>query len=238
MKTFIFLASMLLTLSFLSCGVNTSMVHSHNLNQTQVTLDKANFIVIDLITGKDSATYILGFGGLRNRSTLQNAYSDMIKSADLQGRPRAIINVTHETHLTSILSPIFLKKTVFVHGLLIEFTGDPNVNNTPTKSARDEASQNANGFGEQPDLTPSTPQNTSESPSTPKITSETPKVYTMEEFTIGNKVKFTYKGEVVEGVLTDVRPESANGLIATYTDAKGRNKKAYLKPSEIIEKLN
>lgn len=208
---------MLLTLSFLSCGVNTSMVHSHNLNQTQVTLDKANFIVIDLITGKDSATYILGFGGLRNRSTLQNAYSDMIKSADLQGKPRAIINVTHETHLTSILSPIFLKKTVFVHGLLIEFTGDPNVNNTSTKSARDEASQNANGFGEQPDLTPSAQQNASEG-----AAGNQRKTYSANDCKVGDTVTFMYKHKQLKGQIVKIWSDGT--IIVKHPTSKGKKR--------------
>ncbi len=236
---------MLVTLSFYSCGVNTSMVQSHNLNQSQVTLDKANFIVIDLITGKDSATYILGIGGLRNRSTLQNAYSDMLKSADLQGRPRAIINVTHETHLTSILSPIFLKKTVFVHGLLIEFTDGLITNNPPSKGALDESIQDDDGFGEKPDRTPSAQQNPGEAPlthTTPPATStlnaETPKSFIGSDCAPGDKVKFTVNGVLVEGVVLSIRAGSTQSITATYTDAKGRKKKAYLKPAEIIEKLN
>lgn len=237
LRTFAIIPLIVMLLS--SCGINTTMVQSLNLNQTQVTLDQANFVVVGQVTGKDSATYILGIGGLRNRSTLQNAHSDMLKRADLSGKSRAIINVTYETHIANVLGPIYLKKTVYVHGLVVEFVGHVNQGPADRTSSNSAPSQVKEPTVASPGV--STNESILEESNSSSGNTERPvvekKEYQIEEFSIGDRVKFILKGVDYEGKIEDVRPASTNGLVIRYTDAKGKQKQAYLKASDILLKF-
>lgn len=216
-------------LMFSSCGINTSMVQSANLNHTEVNLEKANFVVVDHVTGKDSATYILGIGGLINRSTLQNAHADMMQSANLKGKARAVINVTHEVHITNVLAPIFVKKTVFVHGTVIEFVGEENyqsyIQDQNERTLDSPAEKEANGSTQE--------EGAGERKGNGAIRID----YTIADFEKGDRIRFNYKKMEYVGQVVEVRPGSTNGLVTLYTDMNGREKKAYLKAEDVVEKL-
>ncbi len=122
MKTFkilsiVFLTSILMT----SCGIHSAKVGNINNNTTNVELSKKNFKVIDRVSGKSTATYVLGIGGLSNKALIEKAKTKMLENANLTGSSKAIINVTTESH-TTLVVPFFYQKTVTVSAHIIEFT--------------------------------------------------------------------------------------------------------------------
>ena len=104
-----------------SCGVHSSLVGNINANTTNVELSKKNFKVVDQVSGKSTATYILGFGGIRNKSLIAKAKLKMLEDANLTGSAKAIVNVTMEDHYTMVV-PFFYRKTVTVSAHVVEFT--------------------------------------------------------------------------------------------------------------------
>ncbi len=122
MKTFkilsiVFLTSILMT----SCGIHSAMVGNINNNTTNVELSKKNFKVIDRVSGKSTATYVFGIGGLSNKALIEKAKTEMLENANLIGGAKAIINLTTESHI-SIVYPFFFQRTVTVSGHIVEFT--------------------------------------------------------------------------------------------------------------------
>lgn len=104
-----------------SCGIHSAMVGNINNNTTNVELSENNFKVIEKVSGKSNATYVLGFGGLSNKALIEKAKSKMLEKANLIGGSKAIINLTTESH-TSIVYPLFFKRTITVSGHIVEFT--------------------------------------------------------------------------------------------------------------------
>ena len=122
MKTFkilsiVFLTSILMT----SCGIHSAMVRNINNNTTNVELSKKNFKVIDRVSGKSTATYVFGIGGLSNKALIEKAKTKMLENANLIGGAKAIINLTTESHI-SIVYYFFFQRTVTVSGHIVEFT--------------------------------------------------------------------------------------------------------------------
>ena len=122
MKTFkilsiVFLTSILMT----SCGIHSAMVRNINNNTTNVELSKKNFKVIDRVSGKSTAIYVLGIGGLSNKALIEKAKTKMLENANLIGGAKAIINLTTESHI-SIVYYFFFQRTVTVSGHIVEFT--------------------------------------------------------------------------------------------------------------------
>jgi hypothetical protein len=118
MKTFlIILTSVFL---FSSCGINSALVFNQNSQNTVLELGEKNFKIVDKVKGESSATYILGFGGLKNKNLIEKAKSEMYDKALLQGSSRAIINQTYERHITNIY-PFYYKINFTVSGFVIEF---------------------------------------------------------------------------------------------------------------------
>ena len=113
----VFLISILMT----SGGFHSGMFSNVNNNTTNVQLNKKNFKVIDKVSGSSTATYILGFGGLSNKSLVERAKAKMLENANLTGSSKAIINVTIESHKTLVV-PLFYQKTITVSAHVIEFT--------------------------------------------------------------------------------------------------------------------
>ncbi len=113
----VFLTSILMT----SCGIHSANVSNINNYTTSVGLNKKNFRVIDRVSGKSTATYVLGIGGLSNKALVEKSKARMIEDTDLTGGSKAIINVTTESH-TTLVVPFFYQKTVTVSAHIIEFT--------------------------------------------------------------------------------------------------------------------
>ncbi|TWI80136.1 hypothetical protein IQ13_2805 [Lacibacter cauensis] len=115
--SFFFLLAVLLT----SCGIGTAVVTNHNQNATEVHLSGNNFKVVDQVTGSSEASYVLAIGGMNKRQLYENAYSTMIKKANLMNGSRAIINVMTEEHISGF-APFFVRRTITVSAQVVEFT--------------------------------------------------------------------------------------------------------------------
>lgn len=115
--------SVLLSLAafFSSCGIGTALVTNHNQNATEVHLSGNNFKVIDQVSGSSEVSYVLAIGGMSKRQLYENAYSMMMKKANLLNGSKAIINVMTEEHFSGF-APFFVRRTVTVSAQVIEFT--------------------------------------------------------------------------------------------------------------------
>ncbi|MDX1904992.1 MAG: DUF6567 family protein [Thermonemataceae bacterium] len=104
-----------------SCGISTAIVNNHNQNTTEVHLSGNNFKVIDQVSGSSEISYVLAIGGLKKKQLYENAYSTMIKKANLLNGSKAIINVMAEEHISGF-APFFVKRTITVSAQVVEFT--------------------------------------------------------------------------------------------------------------------
>ncbi len=113
---------LLLLAAFLSsCGVSTALVTNHNQNATEVHLNGNNFKVIDQVSGSSEASYVLAIGSMNKRQLYENAYSTMMKKANLLNSSKAIINVMTEEHISGF-APFFVRRTITVSAQVVEFT--------------------------------------------------------------------------------------------------------------------
>jgi hypothetical protein len=101
------------------CGFNHANMQNVNNNVTNVELSGKNFIVLDRVSGEATATYIFGIGGKSHKALLQDALARMYNNANLSGSAKALINVTFESHTTTII--IYSKTTYTASGNIIEF---------------------------------------------------------------------------------------------------------------------
>ncbi|MCB0518894.1 MAG: hypothetical protein H6577_20985 [Lewinellaceae bacterium] len=104
-----------------SCGVNYAVIDNQNQNSTQVHLASNNFKVVDTVTGSAELVYVLGFGGMNRKRLYENAYSDMVKKANLMSSSKALINFVTEEHFGGV-PPFYYKRTITVSAHVIEFT--------------------------------------------------------------------------------------------------------------------
>lgn len=111
----------LLSVSFNSCGIGSAFVANHNQNATEVHLSENNFNVIEKVSGSSEATYVLAIGGMNKRQLYENAYSTMMKKANLLNGSKAIINVMTEEHFSGFF-PFYVKRTITVSAQVVEFT--------------------------------------------------------------------------------------------------------------------
>lgn len=113
---------LLLLAAFLnSCGISHAYVVNHNQNATEVHLNANNFKVIDQVSGSSEASFVFAIGGMNKRQLYENAYSTMIKKANLLNSSKAIINVVTEEH-TSGFFPFFVNRIITVSAQVVEFT--------------------------------------------------------------------------------------------------------------------
>ncbi len=113
---------LLLLVAFLSsCGIGTALVTNHNQNATEVHLSENNFKVIDQVSGSSEASYVLAIGGMNKRQLYENAYSTMMKKANLLNGSKAMINVMTEEHFSGF-APFFVRRTITVSAQVVEFT--------------------------------------------------------------------------------------------------------------------
>lgn len=104
-----------------SCGIGTALVSNHNQNATEVHLKENNFKVVDQVSGSSEDTYVLTIGGMNKRQLYENAYSTMMKKANLLNGSKAIINVMTEEHISGF-APFFIRRTITVSAQVVEFT--------------------------------------------------------------------------------------------------------------------
>lgn len=120
-KIGIYSVLILLSTFLSSCGIGTAHITNHNQNATQVHLGQNNFKVIDQVSGSSEASYILAIGGMNKRQLYENAYSAMMKKANLLNGSKAIINVMTEEHFSGF-APFFVRRTITVSAQVVEFT--------------------------------------------------------------------------------------------------------------------
>ncbi len=120
-KISIYSVLLLLTAFLSSCGIGAALVTNHNQNATEVHLSENNFKVIDQVSGNSEVSYVLGIGGMNKRQLYENAYSTMMKKANLLNGSKAIINVMTEEHVNGF-APFFVRRTITVSAQVIEFT--------------------------------------------------------------------------------------------------------------------
>ena len=112
---------LILTAFLGSCGIGTAFVTNHNQNATEVHLSENNFKVIDQVSGSSETSYVLAIGGVNKRQLYENAYSTMLKKANLMNGSKAIINVMTEEHFSGF-APFFVRRTITVSAQVVEFT--------------------------------------------------------------------------------------------------------------------
>lgn len=120
-KIIIYSGLLLLTASISSCGVGAAIVTNHNQNATEVHLSGNNFKIVDQVSGSSEASYIMAIGGINKRQLYENAYSSMMKKANLLNSSKAIINVMTEEHFSGF-APFFVRRTITVSAQVVEFT--------------------------------------------------------------------------------------------------------------------
>ena len=122
MKKIVIYSVFLLLAAFASsCGIGTALVTNHNQNATEVHLSGNNFKVIDQVSGSSEVSYVLAIGGMNKRQLYDNAYSTMMKKANLLNSSKAIINVMTEEHVSGF-APFFIRRTITVSAQVVEFT--------------------------------------------------------------------------------------------------------------------
>ena len=120
-KIGIYSVLLLLTTFLTSCGIGHALVTNHNQNATEVHLSGNNFKVVDQVSGSSETSYVLAIGGMNKRQLYENAYSIMMKKANLLNSSKAIINVMTEEHVSGF-APFFVRTTITVSAQVVEFT--------------------------------------------------------------------------------------------------------------------
>ena len=113
MKSIGIFLMLLFTTSLISCGIGHAPVINHNQNATEVHLSQNNFKVIEEVSASSETHYVLAIGGMNKRQLFENAYSAMIKKANLLNGSKAIINVMTEQHFSGFL-PFYFRRTITV----------------------------------------------------------------------------------------------------------------------------
>lgn len=120
MKTIKAILFCLVAVLFASCaGLNTTP-YSNNPVETKVVLSESNYKIVKEVSGKWSATYVFGIGGLSKKALTTNAISEMYKNAELTGNQQ-IINITTTTSAEAWALGIYSKYHAVAHGYVIEF---------------------------------------------------------------------------------------------------------------------
>lgn len=111
---------MLLTITLAGCGANPTFYLNANNNGTMVELSKKNFQVVNKVSATVETSYIFGIGGFNEIGLFERAKAEMMEKADIEGKARAVINVTYEDHIDFAF--IWVKRSFTVSGHVIEFT--------------------------------------------------------------------------------------------------------------------
>lgn len=112
----LFLGTLLTT----GCGINgTGYNYNNQENRTVVNLNGKNFRVVKSVEASQSATYVLGIGGLTKNNLKNNAVAEMYRNANLTGS-QTIINVNVTQSVAFYV--VFHKVNVKAYGTVIEFT--------------------------------------------------------------------------------------------------------------------
>ncbi len=119
MKPIFFALGLVAVLFLSSCGVHFPLAHNLNQTVTNVDLNQKNFTVVKTVAGEAETKYVLGFGGLKKRSLLEVAKKQMIAEAEMDGKSRALVNVTVEEYVRNYV--FVIRRKVVVSGQVVEF---------------------------------------------------------------------------------------------------------------------
>ena len=114
------IAVMIMMVVISSCGAGRAIMRNQNQSSTQVHLKEDNFKVISSVSGSAEAKYWVLIGGRKRQQMYNEAYAEMVKSAELIDGPRALVNLLTEEHVGGV-PPFFLKRTITVSGHVVEF---------------------------------------------------------------------------------------------------------------------
>ena len=115
----IFILLLLATFTLTSCASHYGLPKNFNQNSTEVVLTHNNFKVVKIVKGEAEATYIFGIGGLAKNGLIAEAKAEMLKSANMEGTSRTIVNEVVEVKISGFL---FVNKyKVIVSAQIIEF---------------------------------------------------------------------------------------------------------------------
>jgi hypothetical protein len=103
-------------------GLSSSSGLNVATSLTNVQLSQNNFKVLGRVQGSANNWYLFGFGGLLSQSLYSEAKGEMISNANLAGYPRAIVDVTYDRHVRTIL--VWADHKITATGTLIEFTDE------------------------------------------------------------------------------------------------------------------
>lgn len=120
MKKLLFALVAALSLTLTSCGVSNQSASNLNVANTEVVLASKNYKVIGEVRGESKQNYWFCFGGLSRKSMSQSALADMYRNAGMEGKSRAVINVSVAYKTKLIL--IHGQANCIATGTLIEFT--------------------------------------------------------------------------------------------------------------------
>ena len=119
-KFFNIILGAIVVFSLSSCyGTHTINTSTVNNNVTNVVLQTNNYRIVEKVNGRAESVTFLGLGG-SFRPLVENARSDMLRSSNLIGSSRAVINEVVEFNTKTFL--FFTTYTVTVSAYVIEFT--------------------------------------------------------------------------------------------------------------------
>lgn len=102
------------------CGIQHSCIVNNTQSVTTVSLSGNNYRIIDRISAKATATYIMGIGGLKNKALIEKAKAGLYEKANLTGSARAVAYITYDTHYAFIF-PFYYRVTVTASGFVVEY---------------------------------------------------------------------------------------------------------------------
>ncbi|MEQ8530240.1 MAG: hypothetical protein RIB86_00180 [Imperialibacter sp.] len=114
------IAVMIVMVVISSCGAGRAIMRNQNQSSTQVHLKEDNFKVVSSVSGSAEAKYWVLIGGRKRQQMYNEAYAEMVKSAELIDGPRALVNLLTEEHVGGV-PPFFIKRTITVSGHVVEF---------------------------------------------------------------------------------------------------------------------
>lgn len=113
-------ATALAALTMTGCGYTSNLTTNHNVSQTAVELNRANYRIVGKAEGHASASYVFGIGGLSRQAVRGNAQADMYNNADLTDS-QAIINANTSMNVRGV-APFYVIVEYTAQGTIIEFT--------------------------------------------------------------------------------------------------------------------
>jgi len=105
-------------LFFSSCGMNIGKIG--NINNTQVVLDKDNYIYVGSATGEATSIWVFGIGPLGAQALVQQAKENLVSKVNLYDGSRALVNMTVDEKVRMV-TPLFIQRTAYISADIVEF---------------------------------------------------------------------------------------------------------------------